>query len=62
MKVMMKMMSKLKEARLDIGMTQKEVTDLLEIPIRTWQKWETGDRIPAPWAEKLILEKLSTIE
>ena len=54
--------NRLKEARLQLGLTQKEVTDLLEIPLKTWQKWEQGERNPAPWAEKLIVEKLESLQ
>ena len=58
----MKMMNNIKDTRLAAGLTQKQVSELLEIPIKTLQKWEQGERNPAPWAEKLIIEKLESLK
>lgn len=55
-------MSKLKEARLDAGLTQAKMSELMEIPIRTIQHWEGGTRQCPPWAEKLILAELGRIK
>lgn len=38
------MRSKLKQARLDEGMTQQQVADYLGISLRYYQKIEKGDR------------------
>lgn len=51
----------IKEARIAAGLTQKEMSDLLEIPKRTIEDWEAGRRKCAIWAEKLIVEKLERI-
>lgn len=51
----------IKEARLNAGLTQKAMSELLEIPKRTIEDWESGRRNCAPWAEKLIVEKLQGI-
>lgn len=51
----------IKEARIAANMTQKEVSELLEIPGRTLQGWEQGKRVPPVYVEKLIIEKLKLI-
>ena len=51
-------MNKIKEARKAAGLTQREMSELLGIPMRTIQDWENDRRTPPDWAEKLILEKL----
>lgn len=48
----------IKEARNELGISQQKMSLLLEIPKRTIEDWESGKRKPAPWAEKLIVEKL----
>ena len=52
----------IKEARHQAGLTQNEMSSFLEIPRRTIEDWEAGKRKPAPWAEKLIIEKLVNIK
>ena len=54
--------SPIRSARKKAGLTQKEAWTLLEVPSRTWESWEMGTRNPAPWAEKLIVEKLNSIK
>ena len=54
-------MSKIKEARVDAGLTQKDVFEKIGIPIRTIQQWESGRRTPPEWVEKLVVEKLEQI-
>ena len=53
---------KIKEARIAAGLTQKQMSDLFEIPLRTIESWESGARTPPPYVEKLIVEKLQTIK
>lgn len=38
-----------KKLRETAGLTQQESADLLQIPIRTWQRWEEGSAKPN-WA------------
>ncbi len=52
----------IKEARQQAGLTQSEMAKDFEIPLRTLQHWEKGDRLPPVWAEKLIIEKLIFIK
>lgn len=55
-------MSKIKEARMSIGMSRAEMHRVFEIPIRTLEDWDSGKRIPPVWVEKLILEKLERMK
>jgi len=48
------MVFKIKEARTEYKLTQKELSDLTEIPKRTIENWESGKRKPSPWVEKLL--------
>ena len=54
-------MNKIKEARLNAGLTQQAMSDLLEIPKRTIEDWENDRRIPPAYVEKLIIDKLSAL-
>ncbi len=51
-------MSKIKEARQKAGITQEEMSRLLEIPKRTIGDWETETRTPPPYVEKLVVAEL----
>lgn len=50
--------SKIKQARLAAGLTQKDMEVIYSIPVRTLQNWETGKAQPPIWAEDLILKVL----
>lgn len=52
----------IKEYRQSAGLTQKEFSALFEIPIDVVKSWDSGRRQPPAWAEKLIIEKLSTMK
>lgn len=49
------------EARQEAGLTQRQVYELLGIPVRTLQNWESGVRVCPQWCENLIVEKLLTL-
>jgi DNA-binding transcriptional regulator YiaG len=51
----------IKEARIKAGLTQRAMTDLLLIPYRTVQDWESGKHNPPIYVEKLVIEKLLQI-
>lgn len=51
----------IKESRKAAGLTQKQMSEAFEIPLRTIEAWEAGDRTPPPYVEKLIIEKLERI-
>lgn len=48
-------MSKIKEERLKLGLTQQQLADLTGIPFRTIQNWEGGQRKCPEYVEKLLL-------
>ena len=48
----------IKEARNEVGFTQKQVQELMGIPIRTLQNWEAGIRKCPDYIERLIVEKI----
>ena len=54
--------NKIKEARLAAGLTQKSMSDLTKIPMRTIGDWETGHRRPSDWVAALVIEKLNRIK
>ena len=56
------MSSKIKEARMALGMSRAEMHRQFEIPLRTLESWDAGVRNPPVWAEKLILEKLERMK
>ncbi len=49
---------KIKETRAEYHITQKELSDITDIPLRTIENWESGKRKPSPWVEKMIIENL----
>lgn len=51
----------IKEARLNAGLTQAQMSKLLEIPKRTIGDWETGQRTPPIYVEKLVIRELERI-
>ena len=53
--------SEIKKARENLGISRAEMSRVFEIPVRTLEDWESGKRIPAHWAEKLIIEKLESM-
>lgn len=55
------LMSRIKELRLQAELTQKQMSDLFKIPIRTLQDWEGERRTPPEWASLLICEKLESM-
>ena len=51
-------MKEIKEARLKAGLTQQQMSDLLEIPKRTIEEWE-GGRMRCPgYTQKMIVAEL----
>ena len=54
-------MNKIKEARKEAGITQEKMSEMLEIPKRTIENWETGKNTPPVYVEKLVLKELGRI-
>ena len=51
-------MSKLREEREALGLSQKEARATIGAPARTWEDWEAGRRRPPEYIENLIIERL----
>ncbi len=54
-------MSKIKEARLKANISQAEMSKRLEIPKRTIEAWEEGQRTPPTYVERLVVAELERI-
>ena len=54
-------MSKIKEARERANISQAVMSNLLDIPKRTIEAWETGVRKPPMYVEKLVVAELNRI-
>ena len=54
-------MRTVREARVYAGLTQAKMSELLGIPKRTIENWETGSRKCPEWTERLVVEKLESI-
>lgn len=52
----------IREAREEAGFTQKQVQELIGVPIRTLQNWENGVRVCPPYVENLLIEKLLSLK
>ena len=50
------------EARKEAGLTQKQVFELIGVPVRTLQNWENGIRICPQYVEDLLIEKLLSLK
>ena len=55
-------MKTIKEARIEAGLTQQAMSDLMKIPKRTIENWEGGKRSCPEWAEILIIAELQRIK
>ena len=54
--------NEIKEARLAAGLTQKSMSDITGIPLRTIGNWESGHRCPPDWTKKLVVDELNRIK
>lgn len=52
----------LKELREATGLSIQEAAKVLGFPIKTWESWENGERQPAPFIEKQIIDKLNKMK
>ena len=58
----MEQQNEFKTARLAAGLTQKAMSELMEIPFRTIQDWEAGKRTPPPYVRRFVVNELKDIE
>lgn len=52
----------LKELRKATGLSAAEAAKVLGFPLKTWESWESGERSPAPFIEKMIADRLAKIK
>lgn len=48
-------------ARTAAGLTQQQMTKLMQIPLISISNWETGRREPPPYVKRFILNELAVI-
>ena len=53
--------AELRQLRKDAGLTMADASRLFQVPYRTWQNWENGDRRVPPLAG-VILELYKKVE
>lgn len=53
----MKKTNEIKRLREIFNLTQKQLSDLLNVPIKNIKNWEQGQRIPSPWIVDLIYDR-----
>ena len=51
--------SKIKEARIKHGLTQKQVSDITGVPLRSIENWEAGVRKCPNYVEKMVVDILN---
>lgn len=51
-------MMTIKEAREELNLTQKQVFEMVGVPVRTLQNWEAGIRVCPEYVERLIVAEL----
>lgn len=52
----------IEKARIAAGLTQKQFSELFEIPLDTVKGWDSGRRKPPEWAERLIIKELERMK
>lgn len=50
--------ARIKELRMAMGLTIKDVSRILLAPYRTIQDWDRGERRPPDWLENIVLDEL----
>lgn len=54
-------MNEIKSAREAAGLTQKRMSEIMDIPVLTISAWEIGRREPPPYVKRFILNELAAI-
>lgn len=52
----------IKEAREKAGLSQQKMSDLMQIPKRTIENWESGKTTPPPYVSRLVIKELLSIK
>ena len=49
---------KIQEVRIKAGLSQKKMSELTSIPLRTIENWETGQRKPPEYVKNFVVDYL----
>ena len=51
----------IREARHAAGLTQAKMAEILGIPRRTVEDWDSGKHLPPEYVRRLVIEKLQSL-
>jgi len=51
----------IKKAREASGLSQQALAKVLDVPSRTYESWEMGERTPPKYVQALLLEKVQSL-
>jgi len=51
----------IKEARIEAGLTQEQLSELISIPIKDIKDWDKGNSEPPKYVKKLVIEEIERI-
>lgn len=54
----MEFSEKIKKLKASRGLTQENLAEILEVPKRTIESWESGKRKPPDYVQRLIIEEI----
>lgn len=57
--IMKNIQKTLKDIRSNYHLTQKQAAELLNMPVRTFENWESGSREPSDWMFEIVCETLN---
>lgn len=52
----------LKEARQLTGLSQQALAERMEIPKRTYEAWEMGERTPPAYVQRFLINELKSLQ
>ncbi len=52
----------LKKARVSAGVTQQSMAELMQIPKRSIENWESGERTPPIYVQRFVLNELKELK
>lgn len=55
-------MNKIREARKAAGLSQRRMAEMMGIPRRTIENWESGVNTPPEYVERLVVQELERVK
>ena len=55
-------MNRIKEARIAAGLSQRRMAEMMGIPRRTIENWESGVNTPPEYVERLVVQELERLK